>query len=144
VQLGFLQRDTFHSKSIAQTKEAKMDSSALVGNWNTLRKSIISSQMSSVIMLAVALALVATGQFVDATAEVKLFAVIVLVTTGALSLINQFAAIREGAAVIKDMKESGSALETTISSSARFVNLTQAAMAIFAAATIVLFVVAIY
>ena len=121
-----------------------MDSSALVGTWNTLRKSIINSQMSSVIMLAVTLALVATGQFVNATAEVKLFAVIVLVTTGALSLINQFAAIPEGSAVIKDMKESGSALEATISSSARFVNLTQAAMAIFAAATIVLFVVAIY
>ena len=121
-----------------------MDSSALVGTWNTLRKSIISSQMSSVIMLAVALALVATGQFVDATTEVKLFAVAVVVTTGVLSLINQFAAIREGAALIKDMKSSGSALETAIASSARFVSLTQVVMAIFAATTIVLFVVAIY
>ncbi len=121
-----------------------MDSTALVGTWNTLRKSIVSSQMSSVIMLAVALYLVATGQFIDASAGVKLFAVTVLVTTGALSLINQFAAIREGSALIKDMKASDSALETAIASSARFVSFTQAAMAIFAAATLVLFVVAIY
>jgi len=121
-----------------------MDSSALVGTWNTLRKSIINSQMSSVIILSVALALVATGQFINATAEVKLFAVTVLVTTGALSLINQFAAIREGSALIKDMKTSGSALETAIASSARFVSLTQVAMAVFAVATIVLFVIAIY
>ena len=121
-----------------------MDSTALVGTWNTLRKTIINSQMSSVIMLAVALYLVATGAFVGASTEVKLFAVTVLVTTGALSLINQFAAIREGSALIKDMKASGSALETVIASSARFVSLTQAAMAVFAAATIVLFVVAIY
>ena len=121
-----------------------MDSSAMVGTWNTLRKSIINSQMSSVIMLAVALYLAATGAFVGASTEVKLFAVTVLVTTGALSLINQFAAIREGSALIKDMKASGSALETAIASSARFVSLTQAAMAVFAATTIVLFVVAIY
>ncbi len=121
-----------------------MDSTALVATWNTLRKSIINSQMSSVIMLAVALYLVATGQLVDSSAEVKLFAVAVLVTTGALSLINQFAAIREGSALIKDVKASGSALETAIGSSARFVNLTQVAMAVFAIVTIVLFVVAIY
>jgi hypothetical protein len=121
-----------------------MDSTALVATWNTLRKSIINSQMSSVIMLAVVLYLVATGQFVDSSAEVKLFAVAVLVTTGALSLINQLAAIREGSALIKDMKASGSALETAIASSARFVNLTQVAIAIFAIVTIVLFVVAIY
>ena len=121
-----------------------MDSSALITTWNTLRNTIIKSQMSSVIILAIALYLVATGAFADATAEVKLFAVAVVVTTGALSLINQFAAIREGSALIKDMKASGSALETSIASSARFVGLTQAALAMSALATLVLFVVAIY
>jgi hypothetical protein len=125
-------------------KDVKMDSSALIATWNTLRNTIIKSQMSSVIILAIALYLVATGEFANATAQVKLFAVAVVVTTGALSLINQFAAIREGSALIKDMKESGSALETSIASSARFVGLTQAALAMSALATLVLFVVAIY
>lgn len=127
-----------------ETKEDPMDAASLISNWNTLRKSIIQSQMSSVIILAVALYLVATGAFTNADFEVKLFAVVVLVTTGSLSLINQFAAVREGAAVVKDLSGSGSALEGAIAASARYVQLTQAVLAVFALAVIAVFALAIF
>ncbi len=121
-----------------------MDSASLINNWNTLRKSIIQSQMSSVIILAVALYLVATGAFLGADFAVKLFAVVVLVSTGALSIVNQFAAMREGAAVVKDLSASGSAIEKVIAASARYVQLTQALMMAFALVIIIVFALAIF
>jgi len=121
-----------------------MTESPLVQNWNSLRRTITHAQMSSVIMLAVTLALVATGQFAGASLGVKLFAVTVLVSTGALSLISQFAAIREGAAVVKDLAGATSATEKAIAESGNYLKLTQVAMVIFALATLVLFVVAVF
>jgi hypothetical protein len=121
-----------------------MEASHLISTWNTLRKSIVNSQMASVIVLSVALALVATGQFVSASLEVKLFAIAVIVATGALSLINQFAAIREGSAVAKDLAGADSATGKAIASSANYMKLTQVAMIILAVATLVFFVLAIF
>jgi len=121
-----------------------MDTASLINNWNTLRKSIIKSQMSSVIILAVALYLVATGAFIGAAFQVKLFAFVVLVATGSLSIVNQFAAMREGAAVVKDLSGSGSAVATVIAASARYVQLTQALMVVFALVIIIVFSLAIF
>jgi hypothetical protein len=100
--------------------------------------------MSSVIILAVALYLVATGAFLGADFAVKLFAVVVLVSTGALSIVNQFAAMREGAAVVKDLSGSGSAIEKVIAASARYVQLTQALIVAFALVIIIVFALAIF
>lgn len=100
--------------------------------------------MSSVIILAVALFLAATGSFIEASAEVKAFAVAVVFSTGSLSLINQFAAIREGSAVITDLAGGTSATEKTLAGSKNFLRLTQIVMTVFAIVTFVLFVLAIY
>jgi hypothetical protein len=121
-----------------------MTESALVNTWNSLRKSITQAQISSVIVLAVVLALVATGQFAGASLGVKLFALGVMVSTGALSLISQFAAIREGAAVVADLAGATSATEKVIADSGKYLKLTQAAMVVFAIAVLVLFVVAVF
>lgn len=121
-----------------------MTHSPLINNWNTLRKHIIQAQMPSVIILAVALALVATGQFAGSSLAIKAFAVAVLVSTGALSLINQFAAIREGAALIADLNEGSSASEKAIANSSKYLKLTQVVMVVFAITTLILFVVAIF
>ncbi len=115
-----------------------------VETWNNLRRQIIQAQMSSVIILSVALALAATGQFAGASLAIKLFAIAVVFTTGALSLVNQFAAIREGAALIADLASSVSETEKTIANSASYLKLTQAAMVAFAITTLVLFILAIF
>jgi hypothetical protein len=120
-----------------------MTHSSHVETWNNLRRQIIQAQMSSVIILSVALALVATGQFAGASLTVKLFAIAVVFTTGSLSLVNQFAAIREGAALIADLT-SASETEKTIAKSASYLKLTQAMMVAFAITTLVLFILAIF
>jgi hypothetical protein len=121
-----------------------MDTSSLTGTWNALRKSIIQAQMSSVIILAVALALVATGQFDGESLYVKVFAVVVVVGTGVLSLVSQFAAIREGLAVVSDLAGATSATEKAIAGSAGYLKLTQVVLVLIALATIVVFALAIF
>jgi hypothetical protein len=121
-----------------------MNEASLIEYWNELRKSIIRAQMVSVVILSVVLVLAVIGQFVEASTEIKLFAVVVLFTTGALSLINQFAVLREGAAVVKDLSGSESATAKTIAGSASFLKLTQLVMAVSALAILILFVVAIF
>jgi hypothetical protein len=121
-----------------------METAHFIGTWTILRKSIVQSQMLSVIVLSVALVLVATGQFMGATLEVKAFALTVLVTTGALSVINQFAAIREGFAVAKDLAGATSATEMVIASSVKFLRLTQVMLIVFSLTTLVFFVLAIF
>jgi len=121
-----------------------MDTSSPTGTWNTLRTSIIQAQMSSVIILAVALALVATGQFAGAPLFVKLFALVVVAGTGFLSLVSQFAAIREGMAVVTDLAGATSATEKAIAGSAGYLKLTQVVLVLIAVATIVVLVLAIF
>ena len=115
-----------------------------VNIWTDLRKQIIQAQMASVIILSVALYLLATGEFSEAPMLTKAFAIAVLFSTGVLSLISQFAVIREGTALIKDLQESTSALEKVIAKSARYLQLTQVVMVAFALATFGLFVVAVW
>lgn len=121
-----------------------MDEATLVKKWNTLRKDIAQSQMISVVMLAVVLVLVATGQFADASNEVKLFALAVLGTTGALSLISQLAVIREANAVTKDLASAKSDVGKLISVSGAYLRLTQVVMVLFAIVIFGLLILAIY
>ncbi len=121
-----------------------MNEVALIGHWNELRKTIIRAQMVSVVMLGVVLALVATGQFTNASVEVKIFAIVILATTGVLSLINQFAVLREGSAIVQDLTDMQSATAKTVAASGNFMKLTQFAMAASAVAIFILFIVAIF
>jgi lysylphosphatidylglycerol synthetase-like protein (DUF2156 family) len=121
-----------------------MEETTLISNWNHLRKNIAQSQMISVIILAVALFLVATGQLASASNEVKLFALAVVATTGILSLISQFAVIREAAAVTQDLASAKTNTGKLISVSGSYLKLTQFVMVVFAIAVFVLLVLAIY
>jgi lysylphosphatidylglycerol synthetase-like protein (DUF2156 family) len=121
-----------------------MEEATLINNWNHLRKNIAQSQMISVIILAVAVVLVATGQFANASNMVKLFALTVVATTGILSLISQFAVIREAAAVTQDLASAKSETGKLISVSGSYLKLTQLVMVVFAVAVFVLLALAIY
>jgi hypothetical protein len=121
-----------------------LNEEALISHWNELRKTIIRAQMASVVMLAVVLVLVVTGQFSEASIQIKLLAIVILATTGILSLINQFAVLREGSATIQDLTGMQSATAKTIAASGKFMKTTQLAMAASAAAILVLFLWAIF
>jgi hypothetical protein len=121
-----------------------MSEEALISHWNELRKTIIRAQMVSVVMLAVVLVLVVIGSFNDATIAVKVFAIVVLATTGILSLINQFAVLREGSAIVQDLTVMQSATAKTIAASEKFMKTTQLAMGVSAAAIFILFIWAIF
>ena len=121
-----------------------MNEASLIEYWNDLRKNIIRAQMVSVIILSVVLVLVTIGAFTEASTEIKLLALVVLATTGALSLINQFAVLREGSAVVLDLSSSESATAKKIAGSESFLKLTQLVMAVSALAILILFIVAIF
>lgn len=116
----------------------------LIQNWNQLRSNIIQAQLASVIILSVVVFLVVNGEFSGASDEVKLFTLAVLAATGILSLVSQFAAIREAEAITRDLKKSDSLTGRLISVSAPFLKLTRFVMALFGIGIFALLVLAIY
>jgi len=121
-----------------------MDEATLINTWNAQRKSIAHSQLVSVIIISAVVALVATGQFVTATDEVRLAALVAVGTTGILSLISQFAIIREASMVVKDLAKAKSNTGKIIGASGAYLQLTAAVMVVFAIGLFVTLVQAIY
>lgn len=121
-----------------------MNEKGLIKNWNTLRSNIIQAQFASVIILAVVVYLAVAGDLASASDEIKIFTLTVLATTGILSLVTQFAAIREAGALAKDLKKAETHVGKLISVSDPYLKLTQVVMGVFGIAVFVLLVVALY
>ena len=121
-----------------------MDEATLINTWNAQRKSIAHSQLVSVIIISAVVALVATGQFVTATDEVRIAALVAVGTTGLLSLISQFAIIREASMVVKDLAKAKSNTGKIIAASGGYLQLTQVVMVVFAIGLFAALAVAIY
>ena len=81
-----------------------MDEKGLLELWNTKRTQIISAQMAPTLMLIGIFVLAAFGKFDGATDAAKYLAIGVAATTGILSMITQYATIREAEALIVDLK----------------------------------------
>ena len=81
-----------------------MDEKNLLELWNTKRTQIISAQMAPTLMLIGIFVLAAFGKFDGATDAAKYLAIGVAATTGILSMITQYATIREAEALIVDLK----------------------------------------
>ena len=82
-----------------------MNEKDLVELWNDKRRQIISAQMPSVIALAVITVMAMMGYFDGAYPYADTFAALFLVTVGSLSVLNQFAVIREAQSVVKDLQK---------------------------------------
>jgi len=84
--------------------ENTMDERNLVDLWNTKRSQIIKAQMAPNLMLIGIFVLAAFGKFDGASDAAKYLAIGVAATTGILSMITQYATIREAEALIVDLK----------------------------------------
>jgi len=81
-----------------------MDEKGLLELWNTKRSQIIKAQMAPNLMLIGIFVLAAFGKFDGASDAAKYLAIGVAATTGILSMITQYATIREAEALIVDLK----------------------------------------
>jgi lysylphosphatidylglycerol synthetase-like protein (DUF2156 family) len=122
----------------------KMDEVTLINIWNAQRKSIAHAQLVSVIIISAVVALIATGQFATTSDEVRLAALVAVGTTGILSLISQFAIIREASMVVKDLAKAKSNTGKIIAASGAYLQLTQVVMVVFAIGLFAALAVAIY
>jgi hypothetical protein len=98
----------------------------LVKFWNDKRNQIINAQRGPTIVLAVVITLSALGKFNGANNATKYFALGVVVASGLLATITQYATMREAGALCDDlaaMKDLGG-LGKTIASSKASVSLT--------------------
>ena len=80
-----------------------MDEKNLLDLWNTKRSQIIRAQMAPNLMLIGIFVLAAFGKFDGASDAAKYLTIGVAATTGILSMITQYATIREAEALIVDL-----------------------------------------
>ena len=90
-----------------------MDEKNLIDLWNTKRTQIINAQMAPSLMLIGVFVLAAFGKFEGASDATKYLTIGVAAATGILAIISQYAAIREGEALLVDLKRLKSSSELT-------------------------------
>ena len=81
-----------------------MEAKAMVKQWNQMRGQIIQSQVAPALVLIGIVVLATIGAFEGASDGAKYLAIGVAAATGILATISQYAAIREGEALILDLK----------------------------------------
>jgi len=110
-----------------------MSEQDLVELWNDKRRQIISAQLPSVIALAVITVTALMGYFDGAYTYAVSFAAVFVVAVGSLSLLNQFAVIREAKSIVRDLQklQNLSGVGKDIAASGSYLVLTQVVMAGF-------------
>ena len=81
-----------------------MSEEELLELWNAKRSQIIFAQIAPTLMLIAIFVMAAFGKFENATDATQYLTIGVAAATGILSIISQYAAIREGEALISDLK----------------------------------------
>ena len=115
-----------------------MDEKSLLKQWNQMRAQIIQSQVAPAIVLIAVMVLATRGEFTGAADSAKYLTLGIAAITGILATISQYAAVREGEALIVDLRklEKPSALSAKIGDSRGLLSLS--------AITIVLFDIAMF
>ena len=110
-----------------------MDEKSLIGQWNKMRVQIIQAQVAPALVLIAITVLSALGLFADASDGAKYLALGVAAATGILAIISQYAAVREGEALIIDLRkvEKPSAMTEKIADSRGLVSLSAIAIIAF-------------
>jgi uncharacterized membrane protein len=81
-----------------------MDEKDLIKLWNGMRSQIITAQFAPALVLTALVALASFDKFDAASDATKFLAVGIAAITGILSMMSQYAAVREGQAVLVDLK----------------------------------------
>jgi len=107
-----------------------MDEKDLLNLWNQKRSQIIMAQIAPTLALIAIVVLTAQGTFGSASDAAKYLAVALAATTGFLSLISQYAAVREGHALLRDLAKVSkpSEMAQKIASSQQLLSLSAVAM----------------
>ena len=122
-----------------------MDELALIKQWNQLRSQIIQSQIAPAMVLIGVFVLAVFDKFAMASDSAKFLTIGVAAVTGMLATISQYAAVREGEAIIYDLRNVAkpSALAAKISGSRELLSLSAIAIVLFDLAMIALVVWAV-
>ncbi len=87
------------------SKGTTMEAKAMVKQWNQMRGQIIQSQVAPALVLIAVVVLATIGAFEGASDGAKYLAIGVAAATGILATISQYAAVREGEALLADLKK---------------------------------------
>lgn len=110
-----------------------MEEKSLIKMWIKSRTQIIQAQVAPALVLIAVMVLAAFDVFADASDGAKYLAIGVAAVTGILAIISQYAAVREGEALIADLRkiENKSALAEKIAESRGLVSLSAIAVVCF-------------
>jgi hypothetical protein len=86
-------------------RKQKMDERTLIKQWNVMRTQIIQAQVGPALVLIAITVLASLGIFQTGPSSAKYLALGVAAATGILATISQYAAIREGEALLLDLKK---------------------------------------
>ncbi|ASY15740.1 hypothetical protein A1sIA56_02240 [Candidatus Planktophila sulfonica] len=122
-----------------------MDEKSLLKQWNQMRAQIIQAQVAPALVLIGVLVLAAIGSFETASDGAKYLALGVAAATGILATISQYAAVREGEALLLDLKkiDKPSALSQKIADSRGLLSLSAIAIVALDLAIFALVVLAV-
>ena len=122
-----------------------MNEKDLIKLWNSMRTQIIMAQIAPSLVLIGVFVAAAFGKFETATDGAKYLAVGVAAVTGILAIISQYAAVREGEALVADLAKvsSPSQLAKRISESRGLLSISAIAITGFGVATFALVVWAV-
>jgi hypothetical protein len=82
-----------------------MDEKSLLKQWNQMRAQIIQAQIAPALVLIAIFVVASYGVFADASDGAKFLAIGTAAATGILATISQYAAVREGEALLADLKK---------------------------------------
>ena len=122
-----------------------MEEKSLITMWIKSRTQIIQAQVAPALVLIAVMVLAAFDVFATASDGAKYLAIGVAAVTGILAIISQYAAVREGEALIADLRklEKKSALAEKIAESRGLVSLSAIAIVGFGIAIFALVVWAV-
>jgi hypothetical protein len=122
-----------------------MEEKSLIKLWMKMRTQIIHAQVAPALVLIAVFVLAAFGKFEGASDSAKFLALGVVAVTGILATISQYAAVREGEALLLDLRklENPSNLSTKIGDSRGLLSLSAIALVGFDLAVFALVVWAV-
>jgi len=122
-----------------------MDQKDLLELWNTKRNQIIMAQLPPALVLTALFVTAAFGKFEAAPDAARYLTIGVAAVTGILSVVTQYATIREAEALLIDLNriEVKTALAAKIGESRSFLSLTAIMLVLFSLATTALVVWAV-
>jgi hypothetical protein len=111
-------------------KGTTMDEKSLLKQWSQMRSQIITAQIAPALVLVAIFVLASLGLFQDASDGAKYLTIGVAAATGILATISQYAAVREGEALLADLSkiENSTALSKKIAGSRGLISLSAIAI----------------